>query len=477
MRTPRSSRLRYSLPSPKKKTPFPLLLLTALISLGIGLAGGIGYVKLQQPDEIGEQVRREDTPSLPQPVQEQEEETASSPSRPPTSGESPEKSRPQPPEVAALKRTISSGDTASSILDCYLTPAQIYELGRTARDVYPLTRLKVGNPYTLRVQGDRLLDMEYEIDRNEKLRISCTDSGFDVCRVPIVYDIETAFVSGTITSNLFNAIDHAGETPGFAITLADIFAWDVDFVRDIRKGDHFKAIVEKRYRNGKPAGYGRIQAAEFINQGHRYTAFYFEHKDGHGAYYDAEGKSMRKAFLKAPLHFSRISSGYSMSRMHPILKRRRPHQGIDYAAPTGTPIRTVADGTIIAKRRTKAAGRYIKIRHRNGYETVYNHMSKYARGMHKGKKVVQGQVIGYVGSTGYATGPHLDFRMKRHGKYLNPLKVKSPSGEPVPKSEMQAFRARIAPFMAALKDRDDSAPVDGSMALAKATLKESPSAP
>ena len=372
--------------------------------------------------------------------------------------------------MTTLTRVIKSGDTASSILSCYLTPSQIYDLGRTAQKVYPLTRLKVGNSYSLSVKEQKLLTMEYEIDRNEKLRIACTRSGFTVKREPIIYDVKTSFVEGTITSNLFNAVSAAGETAGFGITLADIFAWDIDFVRDIREGDSFKAIVEKRFRNGKAAGYGSIQAAEFVNQGHRYTAFHFQGKDGRSAYYDADGKSMRKTFLKAPLHFSRISSGYSMSRLHPILKKRRPHQGIDYAAPTGTPIMTVADGTIVARNRTRAAGNYLKIRHRNGYETVYNHMSRFAKGMRSGKKVTQGQVIGYVGSTGYATGPHLDFRMKRNGKYLNPLKVKSPSGAPVPKSELQAFKADIAPFVAALQKRDQKQDSTDKVTLAKANL-------
>lgn len=459
------------MPQKKQKTSAPLLILTALLSLGLGLAGGIAYVKFQDPSQAAQQRGSQGVDSLTDPVEKPAvEETLSC--APETSVSNSGKDKPSAPlpKVVTLKKTIRSGDTASSILECYLTPSQIHELGRAARDVYPLTRLKVNNPYTLSVEGEHLRRMEYEIDRNEKLRITCTDNGFEVSRAPIVYDVETTFVSGAITSNLFNAVNDAGETPGFAITLADIFAWDVDFVRDIREGDRFKAIVEKRFRNGKPAGYGRIQAAEFINQGHRYSAFYFEGKDGHGAYYDAQGNSMRKAFLKAPLHFSRISSGYSMNRMHPILKRRRPHQGIDYAAPTGTPIRTVADGTIIAKRYTKAAGKYLKLRHRNGYETVYNHMNNYARGMHKGKKVVQGEVIGYVGSTGYSTGPHLDFRMKRHGKYLNPLTVESPSGEPIPKTELQAFQTRIAPLVAALQENEQIDPEKNGVALASVQL-------
>ena len=477
MRIPRSSsRLRYSMPAGRTGNTFPLLLITALVSLGIGLAAGVAYVKLQAPSTaaVSDSASAGTAGPLSEPTSSENESGGGSACPPVTAADTAPQDPAAPPATTSLKRTIASGDTASSILSCYLSPSQIHELGQTAKKVFPLTRLRVGNSYVLNIEGDRLLSMEYEVDQNEKLAIACTDNGFDVSLEPIVYDVQTSFVAGTITSNLFNAVEAAGETAGFGITLADIFAWDVDFVRDIREGDSFRAIVEKRYRDGKPAGYGRIQAAEFINQGHRYTAFLFRKKDEREAYYDADGKSMRKAFLKAPLHFSRISSGYSMSRLHPILKKRRPHQGIDYAAPTGTPIMTVADGTIVARSRTGAAGNYLKIRHRNGYETVYNHMSRYAKGMNKGKKVTQGQVIGYVGSTGYATGPHLDFRMKRNGNYLNPLTVKSPSGAPVPGEELQAFKAKIAPLVAALEKNDQPGePAANGIALAKADVSSS----
>jgi murein DD-endopeptidase MepM/ murein hydrolase activator NlpD len=198
--------------------------------------------------------------------------------------------------------------------------------------------------------------------------------------------------------------------------------------------------VEKRFRKGNPAGYGHILALDFHNRDRTFKAFRYTDADGRTSYFDERGQSMRKAFLKAPLSFTRISSGYSNRRFHPILKRWRPHHGIDYAAPTGTPIRTIGDGVVTAKAYDKAAGRYVKIRHPRGYETVYNHMSRFGKSIRTGKQVKQGEVIGYVGTTGYATGPHLDFRVKRHGSYVNPLNMKSPPTNPVPAQEMARFR-------------------------------------
>jgi murein DD-endopeptidase MepM/ murein hydrolase activator NlpD len=214
-------------------------------------------------------------------------------------------------------------------------------------------------------------------------------------------------------------------------------------------------VVEKRYREGEFKGYGRILAARFVNQDTPYEGFLLE-DGGRGEYYTADGKSLRKAFLKAPLDFRRISSGYSNARLHPVLNIVRPHHGIDYAAPTGTPIKAIGSGTVVAVARTKAAGKYVKIRHMNGYESAYLHMSRYARGIRSGQKVAQGQVIGYVGATGYATGPHLDFRMKRYGKYLNPSRVTNPRSQPVSRERMDEFMTVLVSYKGYL---------DGTLAL------------
>ena len=205
--------------------------------------------------------------------------------------------------------------------------------------------------------------------------------------------------------------------------------------------------MEKRFRDGKPAGYGSILAAQFVNQGETYRAIRFEDGDRPAAYYDLEGKSLRKAFLRAPLAFSRISSGFSWHRFHPITKTWKAHPAIDYAAPVGTPIKAVGDGAIIKKGYTKYNGNFIKIRHNSTYETLYLHMSRFAKSMRRGNRVSQGQVIGYVGPTGLATGPHLCFRMYRNGTPVNPNKVRSAAAAPISKKHLSEFESSIRPLI------------------------------
>ncbi len=212
--------------------------------------------------------------------------------------------------------------------------------------------------------------------------------------------------------------------------------------------------MEKRYREGKPSGYGRILAAQFVNQGKTFNAILFKDGERSAAYYDADGRSLRKAFLKAPLSFTRISSGYTMRRYHPITKTWKSHPAIDYAAPTGTPIKTVGDGTITRIGYTRGNGNFIEIRHVSGYASIYLHMSKFARGMSKGKRLSQGQVIGYVGSTGLATGPHLCFRMRKNGAPINPARIKAPAAPSVSAQNMAEFKAHAAPLLAQLDDME-----------------------
>ncbi|MFW5837619.1 MAG: M23 family metallopeptidase, partial [Desulfovibrionaceae bacterium] len=256
-------------------------------------------------------------------------------------------------------------------------------------------------------------------------------------------------------SSLIQATVAAGEEESLALELADIFAWDVDFCRDLRPGDAFTCLVQKRYRQGTLVGYGPILAAAFVNQGTVFEGFRFPDEDDQPSYFDAKGKSLRKVFLKAPLSFRRISSGFSHRRFHPILKYYRPHTGVDYAAPRGTPVWSVGDGVVVKRGWSKAAGNYIRVRHSSVYTTQYCHLSRFARGAGKGAKVAQGQVIGYVGSTGYATGPHLDFRMYYRGKPIDPRKVKAPSCDPVPSERMEEFNSRVYALRAALESGED----------------------
>jgi len=346
------------------------------------------------------------------------------------------------PDIHIVKGVVKSGDTASSLLNKYLPLKTIYEISRLSSDVFSLTRIRKGQSYKIILEEDNLVGFEYEIDKEDRLLVQKEKSSFSINQAPIEYDVDLEVVSATITSSLFEAVRKSGERSELAWKLSGIFAWDIDFIRDIQSGDQFKVLVEKRYRDGKFSGYGEIQAAFFTNNRTLFKAF--SHKDSNGmpGYYDEKGKSLQKVFLKAPLAFSRISSKFTKRRLHPIFKEYRPHSGVDYAAPKGTPIKTVGDGIITEIGYKKAMGNYINIRHYNGYITGYNHMCKFASGMEKKKRLFQGDVIGYVGMTGYATGPHLDFRMKKNGRLVDPLNHKSPPAKPVTPDEMEYFLAR-----------------------------------
>ena len=253
-----------------------------------------------------------------------------------------------------------------------------------------------------------------------------------------------AVAEGTIEDNLYNSALANHIDPALILELADIFAWDINFFTDIRPGDHYRFIYEKIYIDGKFVRNGRILAAEFINQGRRYEAFFFQTEDGHADYYDENGKSLRKAFLKAPLRYKRISSYFSYHRRHPILGIVRPHLGIDYAAPIGTPVEAVADGRIVYIGWRGGYGKFIKIQHNHIYASTYGHLSRFAKGLRRGSWVKQGQVIGYVGMTGLATGPHLDFRFIKNGRFINYLKFKSPSGRPLSRKYLPLFKNQVA---------------------------------
>ena len=234
--------------------------------------------------------------------------------------------------------------------------------------------------------------------------------------------------------------------------LTDIFAWDINFFTDIRDGDTYTVLYEKYYVGDTFKGYGRVVAARFMNQREEHVALYFEDGSGNKGYYDDQGKPIQKLFLKAPLNYRRISSGFTYHRMHPVYHKMRAHLGVDYAAPTGTPIVALGDGKVILKGWTNGFGKSIQIKHRNNYVTYYGHLSRYAKGIDKGRQVSQGQVIGYVGMTGVATGPHLDFRVRYNGNFINPLKLKSVTGPPLKGTELAAFKDISTKRLAMLVD-------------------------
>jgi murein DD-endopeptidase MepM/ murein hydrolase activator NlpD len=348
-----------------------------------------------------------------------------------------------PSRERTLTGIVRSGETLSTILSPYLSSQELHGLA--------VTTLTAGHDWKLTLFDDQLQRFVHDINDGYQLVITRSTTGTTTAaRVAIPYSYAEHTVGGTINDSLFAAMTAIGEEDGLAIIIADIFASDIDFLRDIRQGDTFRVVVERRLRDGQPNGYGKILAAEFSNDGNTYRAFRFQDGKKKPAFYDSAGKSLRKALLRAPLPFSRVSSGFTMRRYHPIAKTWRAHPAIDYAAPTGTPIMAVGDATIIQIGRTAGNGNYIKLKHAGGLTTMYLHMSRFAKGMHQGKRLKQGETIGYVGSTGLATGPHLCYRMTRNGVPVNPAKIPTTPGEPISRGELESFRALQTPLLAKL---------------------------
>ena len=263
-------------------------------------------------------------------------------------------------------------------------------------------------------------------------------------------DIKVLTFSGLVTSSLWESAQKAKMDPNLISELADIFAWEVDFSREVRENDRWRLTVEQKLVKGEPVGWGSILAAEYENAGTPYQAALFRLNGEDIGYFTPEGASLRKMFLKSPIRYGRITSGFSMRRFHPILKTRRPHLGVDYAAPIGTPIRAVGDGTITSAGWNGGGGNVIRLRHNSQYQTIYKHLNGFAKGIRSGAKVKQGQVIGYVGNTGLSTGPHLHFEFYHAGRYVDPLKKKFPSADPVPTAHLEQFRAESSILISAL---------------------------
>jgi murein DD-endopeptidase MepM/ murein hydrolase activator NlpD len=273
----------------------------------------------------------------------------------------------------------------------------------------------------------------YEAGRREE--------GWEGRRVDITIERREVVRHGSLRygGSLYMSMEAMGETPELVVNFAEVFQWDFDFYTQSRAGDRFSVVVDKLYRNDKFVGYGDLKAARYISGKIDLAAFLFQDPTDKRDYFDRDGKSMRKAFLRAPLKFRRVSSGFSYSRLHPVHKRRMPHLGVDYAAPTGTPVHSIAAGTVTGISRKGAGGNQVTIRHSMGYVSKYLHLSRFASGLRVGKRVQQKEMIGRVGMTGTATGPHLDFRLYRHGKVVNPLKQIYPPGPPVPEEYMEDF--------------------------------------
>jgi murein DD-endopeptidase MepM/ murein hydrolase activator NlpD len=292
-------------------------------------------------------------------------------------------------------------------------------------------------------ERNNIQSMHYGIDSTSFLEVTRSLEGFRAEKVDIEYTKKVGSLFILIKDNLIQSMPNTHrEYLKLALKLSDIYAWDIDFSSDIRDGDYVKMIVEELWAGGVFIGYGDILAAEFLNKGTIYKAYRFEY-DGRVDYFDKNGKSLRKTLLRSPLRFKYISSYFSKRRFHPILRIYRPHLGVDYAAPVGTPVSAAGDGVVVFAGYKGQYGKMVRIRHRGGLETYYGHLSRIPKRIKKGIKVSQGDIIGYVGSTGLSTGPHLDYRIKLNGRFVNPLKVQLPRGKAIPASMRPEFSQLI----------------------------------
>jgi len=341
-------------------------------------------------------------------------------------------------DYKVLHDEIKKGQVLSEILyPHHIDYPKIQEVVNQSKKVYNIRKIRTGRPYTLLLNTDSinsLAYMIYEIDNVDYLVFDFTDS-VHIYRAKKPVTIVEKSASGIIKSSLWNTMVENDLNQDLIMSLADVYAWTIDFYH-LQKGDSFKVIYTEREVDGKPVGINGIIAAEFVHREIPLRAYMFE-MNGIDDYFDDDGKSLRKAFLRAPVKFSHISSRYSRRRFHPVQKRYKAHLGTDYAAPTGTPILATGDGVVIASTRTKYNGNYVKIRHNATYTTQYLHMSKRAAKL--GDRVKQGEVIGYVGSTGLATGPHVCYRFWKNGKQVNPYRQKLPESKPVKPDNMNEF--------------------------------------
>jgi len=336
---------------------------------------------------------------------------------------------------------IKRNQFLSEILDDYnISYNDIETLIRNSGDVFDVRKIKAGNNYSLYIKPDTLNRLEYMIYEHDIINHYI----FDFKEEPVIRKIEKPvrlelkYASGTIKTSLWDAMLDNNLNPVLAVELSEIYAWSIDFF-GLQEGDRFKVIYEEEYIDTTSNGVYRILATFFEHAGTGFCAIPFI-QDGKESYYDLEGNSLRKAFLKAPLRYSRISSRYSESRLHPILRIRRPHHGVDYAAAVGTPVHAIGDGRIIMTEYQSGSGRIVKIKHNSVYTTAYMHLSSYGKGVSVGKYVKQGDIIGYVGSSGLSTGPHLDFRFYKNGYAVDPLKVEAPPVEPVSEENSEKYK-------------------------------------
>ncbi len=364
---------------------------------------------------------------------------AASSARLPKGSLAPPDALPEGPAASVRLARFSSQDSAFGVLKANgVSRGEISSILRASRSSHPLSRVGMGNWYELVRSRAGVRRFLVQVDEARQLRVYRSRRGAFRARMErIPYTVKLVRLQVKVRSSFLSSVVKAGGSPSIAMELSEIFEWVIDFHKDLNTGDRVDALIERRFLHGRPAGFGHILSARFTVGGRKHAAVYFDR--GGEMYYTPGGKTLRRAFLRSPLKYTRISSRFTKRRFHPILKRVRPHLGVDYAAPQGTPVRAVADGSVEWARWKGAAGKMIRLRHKNGYTTEYLHLSRFAEGIRRGRQVTQGKVIGYVGSTGLSTGPHLDYRIKHFGNPINPLSARSPAEWSIPRE----FRAEF----------------------------------
>ena len=342
-----------------------------------------------------------------------------------------------PDSLRCVEGKVQNGQFFSTLMiKLGLDAQQTYDLTVACGPVFDVKTLRVGNSYRA-YYDDGLKYLVYDQNRTTSIIFDCqAPYGAHVYEKPVT--VEKKYADVTINSSLWVDMREAGVSPHLIISLSDIYAWTVDFF-GLQKGDRFRVLYDEKLCDGEVVSVDTVRYAVFSHNGKDLPALMYDQKDGGNIYWNEKGESMRKAFLKAPLKFSRVSSGFSYARKHPVTRKVQPHTGVDYAAPKGTPVMSIGDGVVISMKYEGAGGNTVRIRHNSVYTTAYLHLSGYAKGLKTGSRVRQGEVIGYVGSTGRSTGPHLDFRVWKNGSPINPLKMESPPTDPLKKEHMCHF--------------------------------------
>jgi len=360
------------------------------------------------------------------------------------------------------KIVVAPGDNLSLIFGRHgFSKNDLHRILKIQPAAKNLRRIKPGQSILVKADNDgHVLAMIQELDYRRSLHVDLNSDGYSALIVEIEPEVRVSSALAKIKQSLFLDGQALGLADKTIMELTEIFGWDIDFVLDVRIGDQFSVVYEEIFKDGEKIRNGRILAAEFVNRGKKLRAIYYSHADGHTGYFSDTGQTMRKAFLRAPVNFTRIRSRFNLRRRHPVLNTIRAHKGVDYAAPHGTPIRATADGKIVHVGNKGGYGRTVIIKHGETYSTLFAHMSRYARGIKRGAKIRQGQTIGYVGKTGLATGPHLHYEFRVNGVHRNPLKIALPKALPIDAKYIADFRTKAAPLLAQLDELDNAARSD-----------------